>query len=379
MRGHIRKRGSTYSIVVDIGRDENGKRKQKWFSGYKTKKEAEKALANIIDKIEKNQYFDVENISLKDYLFYWLKNYAKKNVAESTYKRYEEFSNRIIAFLGNIDLNKLKPIHLQTFYSKLSEEEHLSNSTILKIHRMLHLALKHAVGWQMMYNNPSDAVTPPRAKKIDIKVWDSDTSNKFLEFIKNEKIYLPVLLALHTGMREGEISALKWENVDLEKGYIYVVANMQYLKGKLTLKEPKTKKSIRNIALMDSTIKALEKYKKEQLQNKLLLGSEYKDNDFVCTHENGEPLNPQYISKRFLIYEKAYKKIQEENNETPIEIIRFHDLRHTHATLLLKAGVNPKIVSERLGHASVSITLDIYSHVLPNIQKEAIGKLNDVF
>ncbi len=368
MRGHIRKRGSTYSIVVDIGNDENGKRKQKWYSGYKTKKEAEKALADIIAKIEKGEYFEPEKMSLATYLDYWLETYAKTNVAPSTYKRYAEFAAHVKADIGRIMLPKLKPAHIQSFYSVLLERG-LSKSTVLKVHRMLHLALKHAVNWQIIISNPTDAVTPPRPDKVEMHVWDVETANKFLHDIGDTSIYIPVLLALQTGMRAGEICGLKWEDVNLKQGTLTVKQTLQRINGVLTVKDTKTAKSKRTIALMDYTVQALKEHKKKQNETKLMVGQTYKDQGFVCTWDDGRPYDPHYVGEKFteLVYKLNYPQI------------RFHDLRHTHATMLLQQGVNPKIVSERLGHSQVSITLDTYSHVLPNMQKEAITKLDELF
>lgn len=368
MRGHIRKRGSTYSVVVDTGRDENGKRKQKWYSGYKTKKEAEKALADIIVKVEKGEYFEPEKMTLAEYLDYWLETYAKTNVAPSTYKRYCEFAKHIKTGLGQIMLPKLKPAHIQNFYSKLLETD-LSKSTVLKIHRMLHLALKHAVNWQIIISNPADAVTPPRSDKVEMHVWDVETANKFLRDITDTPVYIPVLLALQTGMREGEICGLKWENVDLKQGFLTVKYTMQRINGVLTLKDTKTAKSKRTIVLMDYTVQALKEHKKKQNEVKLMMGRAYNDQNFVCAWDDGRPYDPHYVGEKFaeLVNKRGYPKI------------RFHDLRHTHATMLLQQGVNPKIVSERLGHSQISITLDTYSHVLPNIQKEAVSKLDELF
>jgi len=369
MRGHIRKRGNTYSVVFDIGRNENGKRRQKWVSGFKTKKEAEKYLAEIIAQIEKGQFVEKNEMALQEYLNYWLENYAKTNTAPKTYKRYIELVKHITTYLGKIEVQKLKPLHVQQFYTALLEEGKLSKSTILKIHRVFHLAMKHAVQWQIVNYNVLDAITPPRPERIEMKIWDIETANKFLEAIKDDILYIPVLLALHTGMREGEICALKWNDVNLEDGYIVVKATLQKINGKLILKEPKTQKSIRTIALMDSTIKALKEHKERQKQKKALLQENYKDENFVCAWDDGRPLDPMYVAKKF---PKLIKKYD-------FSPIRFHDLRHTHATLLLQQGVHPKIVSERLGHSTVNITLDTYSHVLPNIQKEAVKKLNNLF
>ncbi|KMT21566.1 phage integrase family [Clostridium cylindrosporum DSM 605] len=238
---------------------------------------------------------------------------------------------------------------------------------------MLSMALKHAVGWQMLNYNPASAVKPPRPEHIEMNIWDSDTINEVLKELKesNSNLYIPILIGVTTGMRQGEIAALRWRNIDFTNGFISVTHNFQKIdnSNNYALTSPKTNKSNRSIAMMDLTIKELKAHKKKQNELIMLNRDFYNNQDFVCAFEDGSPFKPVYIGELFrkFIRRSNYPKI------------RFHDLRHSHATLLLKQGVNPKIVSERLGHANISITLDTYSHVLPNMQKEAISKLNEMF
>lgn len=370
MRGSIRKHGTGWQFTVNLGKDPlTGKRKQKSKGGFRTKKECEKAVNELVMQLEKGEFFEVEKMSLQEYLSYWLATYAKANVAPSTYIRYSFSAADIIGYLGNIEVSKLKPAHIQKLYADLSNYKKQSNSTLLKTHRMLHIALKHGVGWQILSTNPCDNVQPPRAEKTDMSIWTVAEANKFLETIKDEIIFMPVTIALQTGMREGEICALKWDNINLSSATLSVKYTLQKINKILILKNPKTKKSIRTLALMKTTIEELKHHKKNQLQNILALGENYNDDNYVCCWEDGRPIDPMYISKRFNKLVRDYK----------LPIIRFHDLRHTHATLLLQQGVNPKIVSERLGHSTISITLDTYSHVLPNMQKEAVLKLDELF
>lgn len=370
MRGHVRKHGTGWQYTIELEPDPTtGKRRQKSKGGFNTKKECEKAMNQLIVELEKGNYFEASSITLKEYLIYWMDNYASTNVAPSTLKRYKISISDINSYLGGTLLSKLKPINIQNLYTKLLEEKQQSKSTILKTHRTLSIALKHAVNWQLINSNPCNNVQPPRPDKIDMKVWDVKAANKFLVTIKNDVIYLPVLIALQTGLREGELCALKWENVDLTSKTLSVKYTLQKINEKLSLKEPKTKKSKRTIALMDSTINILKEYKKQQALYKLTLGEEYYNENYVCAWNDGRPFDPLYLSKKF-------PKLIEKYN---FPYIRFHDLRHTHATMLLQQGVNPKIVSERLGHSTISITLDTYSHVLPNMQKEAAEKLNELF
>ena len=198
MRGHIRKRGSKYSIVVDIGRDENGKRKQKWYSGFKTKKEAEKALADIIAKIEKGEYFEPKKITLSQFLDEWLEVYCKPKLAPKTYKSYSEIIRLYFKpILGHIELIKLNPAIIQRYYNALKDEKQLSDTTINYHHRLLRNALKHAVKWQYISKNPCDAVDPPKKHKIEIKVWNKENIKK-AEEIFSDTLFFFMLCWLYT-------------------------------------------------------------------------------------------------------------------------------------------------------------------------------------
>lgn len=365
--GHLRKRGKGWQYTVCLGRDPiTGNLKQKSKGGFKTKEAARVAMMELELKISKEQYYESENMSIKEYLEYWMDAYSSVNVAYSTFKRYKDFCNTINDYLGNFELGKLKPLQIQKFYSSLIKAE-LSNSTILKIHRMFRMALTHAVGWQMLLSNPTDTVKPPRPEDYEVKAWDAETSNAFIDTIKDESIYLPTLLALDTGMRQGEIGALRWEDIDFDNKKIFVKHTMQRDENKeLIIKTPKTKNSKRAIKLMDQTVKVLRYHKNVQRLNKLVLGDEYDDKGYVCAWPDGRPIDPHYVCSRFAKLITKYKFPE----------LTFHGLRHTHATLLLLAGVPAKVVSERLGHSSITITLDLYSHVLPDMQQDAVDKLS---
>lgn len=387
MKGSIIERGldkgkkngkrKTFTVVIDLERDENGKRKQKWFGGYKTKSEAEKARVELLYKLEHGEVIVQERTSVNEYMEYWLSRYARRNVAKSTYKRYKEFAKHICRNLGNLDLQDLTAIRIQEFYESLQETESskpkviLSGSTVLKIHRMFKLALNHAIGWELINKNPVLSVQAPKANESEMKIWDVETIIEFLEKVKDEKIFIAVVIAIGTGMREGEISALRWKDVDLKNKKIYIQSSMQInTEGEdISLKRPKTKASKRNIYLMDMTVKILEEYKLKQELYKAIWGEEHSEEGFICTKDNGIPLSPQYVSKRFATLVKRYN----------LPVIRFHDLRHTHASLLFQQKVDVKIISERLGHSRVSTTQDIYIHMVPGMQEEAVDKLEEVF
>ncbi|TCS80341.1 site-specific integrase [Tepidibacillus fermentans] len=376
MKGHVRKRGSKWVFVIDVGRDEKtGKRIRKWFSGFNTKKEAEKAMAQKIHELNMGTYVEPSKLTLGDYLYQWLENYAKVNTAPRTYEGYEMIIKKhIIPSLGHITLDNLKPLHIQRYYSdKLSHGRTdgtggLSAQTVLHHHRVLKEALEQAVKWQLIVRNVADAVEPPRPKKVQMVTLNKQEISKLLETAKDSPFFPIIFTAIYTGMRRGEILGLRWRDINFHNRVISVRQTLQAVKGKgLIFKEPKNGKE-RTVSIPDSLIDLLKKQKIKQNENKLRFGPAYNDFDLVFAQPNGNPFQPSELSRGF---NKIIKKAE-------ITPIRFHDLRHTHATLLLEQGVHPKIVSERLGHSSINITLDTYSHVLPNMQEEAANKFDDL-
>jgi integrase len=312
-----------------------------------------KALSEKLTEIDQDKYVEDKKIALEAYLKDWLQSY-KPNVSASTYKRYGELLNTVIKNIGKIDLLKLKPLNIQSFYSKLLNETTLSKSTVLKIHRTLNLALKQAVAWNMLIANPCSNVKAPRPDKVEMNYWTEEQLKQFLYDCRNERLYLHIALAAGTGMRLGKICALKWECVDTKKGEIIVRRSVRKVNRTLIIKEPKTRSSNRKIKIADDLNDLLKIHRKRQ--EKLI-------------QDNGRFNDPDYISKNFHLILKNYD----------VPMIRFHDLRHTHATILLLHDVAAKVVSERLGHSTISITLDTYSHVLPNMQQAAAEKLNGLF
>ncbi|PRR70875.1 tyrosine-type recombinase/integrase [Clostridium thermopalmarium] len=360
---HVGKDGkATYSYLVYVGVDENGKKKYKRKRGFKKKKDCEAALAELITQLEKGTLVSNDKMTVNEYLNYWMETYPKNHCQPSTYKRYEFFVNDINSYLGQYKLSKLNPMLIQKFYEDLMNDKKISSNTVLKTHRMFHLALKHAQQWQLINVNPCDLVSPPKAIKTEMKYWQPDEINFYLDTInKDEILYKPTYLAVHTGLRVGELCALQWEDVDLINGTIKVNKTLQRVNGKLILKQPKTKNSSRIVTLLSSTIKFLKELKKEAMERRLKYGVEL---GYVLCWEDGRPMDPHYVSQKF-------PKLLEKYN---LPKIRFHDLRHTHATLLLKLGTSPKIISERLGHSTVSFTLDIYSHVNVDMQRDEVSK-----
>jgi integrase len=374
MRGHIAKKGKRWYPVIDI-RDENGKRKRKWLQGFDTKKAAQAFLNEKLNEIQKGTFVQTSDMTVADYLRYWLNNYAKPNTAPRTYEGYEMIVDKhLIPALGHLKLEKLQPLHIQKYYTdalvhgRKDGKGGLSHRTVLHHHRVLHEALGQAVKWQLVVRNVADAVEPPRPERHEMQTLTSEQVRILLEEAKKTQYYALIYTAIHTGMRRGELLGLRWQDINFDTNTISVRQTLQRVVGKgLIFREPKTQKSRRPISIPPSLCELLKKLKIQQAKDKLLLGEAYQDLGLVFTQRDGTPFEPSEVGR-------VYRSILKKANLPPV---RFHDLRHTHATLLLEEGIHPKVVSERLGHSTIGITLDTYSHVLPTMQEEAALRLDE--
>jgi integrase len=367
MKGHVRKRGSKWCFVVDVGKDEKGKRIRKWFSGYSTKKEAEKALAQKLTEINSGTYVEPSKEKFETFIISWLED-KKINIRPSTYGTYKWLvTKHIVPGLGKYELLKLSPLHLQKFYRDLKNAENpLSDEIIAKIHTIISAALNKAFQWGLVPKNVAKLVDKPRFSKREMSIWEEEHIIKFLQVAREDRLFIAFFLAITTGMRRGEILGLRWKDVDLEKGVLAVRQTLSNSGD--SFQETKTKSAQRTIALPDQTILELKKHKRKVASEKLYAGPSYVDNDLVVCTSIGTKVLPQNLIRTW------YRLIE----KAGVPKIRFHDLRHTHATLMLKQGVHPKIVSERLGHANIRITLDTYSHALPNLQEEAAKQFGNI-
>lgn len=366
--GHIRKRDKSYNVVVELERDPvTGKRKQKSIGSFKTKKEAEKALVETVSKINRNEFIMPKKTLTKDFLTLWLNTYAV-NLSPTTYNGYRLIiENHLIPCLGSKELQKLQPLHIQKYYNE--KRETLKGKTLLQHHRVLRKALDYAWKMQLISKNPADMVEAPRAQKYKAAVLEPKDVKKLLNAVHDTRFEVPTNLALALGLRLGEILGLRWSDVDFENGIINIEQNLVRAGTKLIFKEPKTEESKRSISAPYDLLKLLKEHKKKQIELKIRSGGEYNNkHNLVCTRDSGEPLNTSSFSHAFGDFIKR----------RDIPHVRFHDLRHTNATLMLLSGTAPKVASSRLGHSTISITMDLYSHVLKDMNKDAADKLNEV-
>jgi integrase len=363
MKGYIRKRGKTYSYTVDIGRDPiTGKRKQKTKGGFKGKKEAEKALNDAIYHLNQGTFIEPKDLTVKDLVKEWLKIHQHK-VKVTTFNMYQYNINKwIIPLLGGIKVQQFKKAHANQFSTQLLEK--IASSTAHKVFTLARMIFSYAVAEDVIPKNPFENTLIKRGKPA-ISTWTFDELNKFLQVVKkdNEFYYRIFAAAAYTGLRKGEVLGIRKIDLDFEKSLINVKQSIFETKEKgVQAGSLKTPSSLRSVSIDDLLISILKDQIRKNNELKLKFGAGYQDHNLIFCNPDGSPVRPSILNRHFNAYIE----------KSGVPKIRLHDLRHTHATLLLELGVNPKIVADRLGHSSVKITLDVYSHVSLNIQEDAV-------
>jgi integrase len=379
--GHIRERSEgTFEIRYSIGNDPvTGKWVVKTTTFKGTKKEAQRELNRILESIEDNKYVEPTKLTTGEYLKQWIET-MRSRVSPKTHERYSEIVNNFLApSFGAVVLRKLTPIQIQEKYNSWETSGRrdkksggLAPRTRVHIHRIFRAALKNAVKIRLIGSNPVDDVLPPIAKKAIASTLTIEQSTVLLSFLqeKHPQLYWPVLLAITTGMRRGEIVALRWKNVDFEHSTIRVLESVEQVKSNIRFKAPKTDKT-RAVMLPDYAVEELKGWKENQFKELARLGVTATEDTFVFGRSwDGGVVKPDSLTAEFRV---AIREIPN------FPIVRFHDLRHSHATQLLKQGIHPKIAQERLGHSTITTTLDLYSHVVETMQNDAVAKLDTAY
>ena len=308
--------------------------------------------------------------TLQEYLENWLENVHKPTIRISTYLNYRKLlHNYLVPGLGKVKLQKLTPQQVQVFYSQKMSDG-LAPKTINNIHGVLHKALDNAVKWNILSRNVCDAVTPPRIPRKEKNVLTKQQAHTLLEEVRTHRLEALFTLAITTGMREGELLALHWQDMNLEDCSIQVKRAVSYLKGYGYVEsEPKTAKSRRMIMLPVFVVAILRRHKSQQEEQRREVGSAWMEKDLVFTNALGYFYSASTLRKvfrRFLV-------------SIGLPHMRFHDLRHSAATILLAMNVHPKVVQEILGHSQIAMTLDVYSHALPSLQEEVTKQWDSEF
>ena len=371
--GHLRLRKSktgevSYQLIVETDRDPmTGKRERYYHTVKGTKKQAEAALRKLITELENGGVINQSVLKLGDWMHQWLETYLP-NIEDSTRTGYKEkIDGYIVSVLGNIPLKTLKNTHIQQWVNSLNARG-LAPKTIKNAYNNLNAALEKAVVLKMIPNNPCKGTELPKLKRYKAKVYDTDAIHEVLEIAKGSDYYLFVLLEISLGLRRGEIAALRWDNVDLTKRTVKICENRIHGEGKVVTKAPKTEAGNREITFGDDVAAALSEARMQYYNDKAALGAAFHDLGYVIRKEDGTPYHPDSLTTKWRRFVKA----------NGLEHIRLHDLRHTNATAMIEAGVDYKVVMQRLGHSDISTTYNTYVHVTKKMDEDAAKKLNDI-
>jgi integrase len=364
-RGSVRRHDNGWGYRVDLGPDPaTGKRRQVAKQGFRTKREAEQAAQAVLKAAAEGAVTNRTHRTVGEYLDEWLQM-QRDRLRPTTHHSYAMAVNRIKSGLGSAKLQSLTPLQVERFYRELTSARlgrDYSPKTIRNTHTVLRKALADAERLELVIRNAAAAARPPAVDHIDRVTWSSEELGEFLESVRDDRLYPVFVVLATTGMRRGEVLGLRWRDVDFDAGDLAIANTRTPVKSEIVTGPPKTARSRRQVFLDEWTLDVLRAQRRSQAADRLAAGPAWNaDEDYVFTDEVGVPVNPNSVSKRF---DTIVRK-------SGLPRIRLHDLRHTYATVALKAGVHPKVVSERLGHATVGITLDLYSHVTPSIARDA--------
>lgn len=378
MQGHIHKRSHTsqkgkittrWYVVFDVGRSAGGMRKQKWHGGFSTRREAEVARAKLMVDVHDGAYVEPSKLTVEEWIVQrWIPS-MKTQLKTSTFDSYQRNLNKhVLPVLGRLPLTEITTHRLNNLYTALLQSGNsrgggLSAKTVRYIHTTIHKAFSGARDEGLLRANPAELAKPPRLKafaKKDLNVWGSTILRKFLKFTAGERLGSAWHVLAMTGIRRGELLGLRWGDIDFDRKRIIIRHTIISVAYEVVESTPKNHQT-RIIDIDESTIQILKVQRSAQNKDKMTWASNYTDLDLVFSREDGTPIHPDSLSQSF---ERAIKRAK-------VPRIRLHDLRHTHATLAMQAGVPIKVISERLGHESPAFTMKQYAHVLPTMQAEA--------
>ena len=364
MAGSIERYGKGYRYRLELPRDPaTGKRRFVTKAGFTSERAARRALANAVAQADEGRLVARNGYVVSEWLAEWLDR-AALDLRPTTVAGYERAAVKVNAAFGQMRLQELTPLMVERLYASLLKSG-LSAKTVRHTHAFLRSALKDAERLGLVNRNAAAAAKAPRVHRKEQQTWTPEQLSEFLNGTVAERLHPVFLLLATTGLRRGEVAGLRWADVDLDAGVLSVVHTLTTVKGNVTESTTKTIKSRRQVALDSVTVAVLKAHRIRQNEERLFVGPAWTDHGFVFAEPDGSFLHPDKISRRLR------KLVQ----DSALPYVRLHDLRHTHATLALRAGIHPKIVSERLGHATVGITLDLYSHVSPGLDQQAAEKV----
>lgn len=401
----IEKRGdNSYRLTVSCGYDKDNKKIRRYktinlskISPKKQLAEAQRQFILFQEEIKRGLYVNSDKISFSEFIDKWLTDYANVNLQPKTLLEYKNLLNRIIPALGHIKLIQLQPTHLTEFYNNLREDGirndgkpgGLSEKTILHHHRLISSILTGALQWGFILSNPTSRVKAPKIVKKEARHFNVEETAYILELIESKplKYRVMITLAIYGGMRQGELTALTWSDIDFDNCIISINKSLQHLPGQDTFIKGTKTETNRSISVPKVSMLLLREYKLWQNGERQKLGNLWHDSDALFTAIDGKPIFPSTISKWFLKFIRNHNKSivnddaisKEDKAKYLLPEVNFHGLRHTSATLLISQNVDISTVSKRLGHARTSTTMDIYSHSLQKSDVAASDKLQDLF
>ncbi len=367
-RGSIHRRGDVW---IAYWRTETHEGRKQHTKSFRTKKEAQEFLTDTMSAIRGGVFSEPSKVTLGEFLLErWLPT-KKMAVRVSTYASYRGLVERhIVPALGHLQIQQLSADRLDKFYADFVSRG-LATKTIRNIHVLLHRALADAVRKNLVPRNVADAADPPklnRADREEMKTWTPEQLRKFFAGIIDHRLAAAYILAATTGMRRGEVLGVRWRDIDFKSRRLHVQQTVLTVEYQIVIGRPKTLRGERKIALDEQTIRVLQIHREAQRREKQLLGDGYQDHGLVFAREDGAPVHPDYFSQTF---DRTVKRLG-------LPKIRLHDLRHTHATLGLAAGVHVKVIADRLGHATTSFTQDVYIHAIPAVEEDAADQIANI-
>ncbi|NLE95577.1 MAG: site-specific integrase [Dehalococcoidia bacterium] len=372
-RGHIqeKEKGKRYVVVVSQPVDpRTGRNRQKWVTVRGTRQDAEKKLTDLLHKIDTDTLPNPSKTTVGTYLERWLSDYATPNLSPRTVEGYRTIvKNHLVPTLGNIGLQKLTTARVAQYYREMLQHGRhdgrggLSSTTVRQHAMVLHKAFETAIQWGLLSRNPADKVQLPRQTRPEWHPFDDEDIRRLLKACSEHRLYPLFQFAIGTGMRRSEIMGLRWCDIDLDRCAAYVTRSLHQLHNKeYVVRPPKTNAGKRTVMLTPDVVQMLRRYRAHREAHAIVMEVPFDEQSLVFCNDDGSHIRPDYVSA---VWRKYAKKVG-------IAGVRFHDARHFHATMLLKQNVHPKVVQARLGHSTISVTLDTYSHLLQGMQAEAI-------
>lgn len=372
MTGHIRRRGErSWELKFDLGRDAKGKRIIRYASVKGTRRDAQEELTKLLHAHNTGAGVDPSKETVSQFIDRW-NDFVETKVSPKTRERYAELLRlHVVPHIGARPIQKLTAADLDRLYSKLLRESGLAPRTVGHVHRLLHKALSVALKWGVVARNVADAAEPPLVPYTEQAILTKDQTHILLDGLREDFLYLPVLILLTTGMRRGELLAVRWRDLDLDAGTLKVEQSLEQIKTGMRFKSPKTKHGRRSLTLPAIVVTELRRHRKAQQETSLQLGiGRLPDDGLLISTYDGRPYSPDALTLR---WRRALVRL-----DLP-RVTLLHSLRHTHASALIAAGMDVLTVSRRLGHSSPSITLAVYAHKFANRDAEAAKLMDAAF